>query len=85
MRRYVLALTFVLVVFSSEFSVFSFQRTEGPLMVGSRLETIGNSAVIVIDARHASVAPAAAGAVTAGTGVAFHVLRSGMTLDLARP
>jgi len=41
--------------------------------------------VLVIDARRASVPTASAGAVSAGTGLAFHVLRAGMTLDLARP
>lgn len=52
---------------------------------GTRLDVVGKSAAIVIDARRATVAPASSGAVAAGTGLAFHVLRSGMTLDLARP
>jgi hypothetical protein len=43
------------------------------------------SAVIVIDARGARLPPASSSPIAAGTGLAFHVLRSGMTLDLARP
>jgi cyanophycinase len=49
---------------------------------GTVLEVIGKSAVIVFDARRASVQPAAAGAVIAATGVTMHVLRAGMKLDL---
>ena len=52
---------------------------------GTQLEVVGKSAVIVIDGRHATVAPAEGSPVAAGTGLTFHVLRSGMTLDLARP
>ena len=55
------------------------------IVTGTRIEAIGKSAVLVIDARRASVPAASGGAVSAGTGLAFHVLRSGMTLDLARP
>src|SRR5205814_5842641 len=52
---------------------------------GTRIEAIGKSAVIVIDPRGAKVAAPDSGPVAAGTGLVFHVLRSGMTLDLARP
>jgi len=48
---------------------------------GTRIEALGKSAVIVIDARHASVA--SKDTVGAGTSLALHVLRSGMALDLA--
>ncbi len=49
---------------------------------GSRLEVIGRSTVIVIDGRRAKVADTAKGSVAAGTGLAMHVLRAGMTFDL---
>jgi cyanophycinase len=52
---------------------------------GTQLEAIGKSAVIVIDPRRARVARASGSPVAAGTGLAFHVLRAGMMLDLARP
>lgn len=51
---------------------------------GSIVAAIGSSAVIVIDARRAAVARGPDGAVAGGVGLAFHVLRSGMTFDLAR-
>ena len=72
-------LTFVLLVLSSYGSVLSsgFQQTA--------MEAIGKSAVIVIDPRHTAIVKPGTGPVAAGTGLAFHVLRSGMTLDLARP
>jgi cyanophycinase len=54
------------------------------IMRGSDIEVVGKSAVVVIDARHASIPTAAAGAVDAGTGLALHVLRSGMSMNLAR-
>jgi cyanophycinase len=52
---------------------------------GTTMEAIGKSAVIVIDPRHAAIVKPGTGPVAAGTGLAFHILRSGMTLDLARP
>ena len=60
---------------------------EGTAIVvqGTQMEVVGKSAVIVIDARGAKLPPAASSPIVAGTGLAFHVLRSGMTLDLARP
>lgn len=54
------------------------------IMRGSEIEVIGKSAVVVIDARHAVIPTTVAGAVDAGTGLALHVLRSGMSMDLAR-
>ncbi|MCG8443046.1 MAG: cyanophycinase, partial [Caulobacterales bacterium] len=50
---------------------------------GSRMEVIGRSAVVVVDARRAQVLAADHGDVTAATGLTTHVLRAGMTLDLA--
>jgi cyanophycinase len=50
---------------------------------GTRIEVLGTSAAIVFDARRAHVEPATAGGVAAATGVTVHVLRSGMTWDLA--
>lgn len=60
---------------------------EGTAVVvrGTEIEVVGKSAVIVIDPRGAKVAPSASSPVAAGTGLTFHVLRSGMTLDLAQP
>lgn len=60
---------------------------EGTAVVlqGTLMEVVGKSAVIVIDARGAKLPPASSSPIAAGTALAFHVLRSGMTLDLARP
>ncbi len=57
---------------------------EGTAVVvrGSRFDVIGASSALVVDARGASVAAAAAGDVHAGTGLALHVLRAGMSFDL---
>ena len=49
---------------------------------GSRIDVIGTSSVIVIDARRAKVSETAEGAAAAGTGLTLHVLRAGMSLDL---
>lgn len=51
---------------------------------GSTIEVVGKSAVVVFDARQASVQKADKGAVGAATGVRTHVLRDGMALDLAK-
>jgi cyanophycinase len=60
---------------------------EGTAVVvqGTQLEVVGKSAVLVIDARGAKLPPPSSSPIAAATGIAFHVLRSGMTLDLARP
>ncbi len=57
---------------------------EGTAVVvrGARLEVVGVSSALIVDARGASVPGAAPGAVHAGTGLALHVLRAGMTFDL---
>ncbi len=54
------------------------------IMRGSEIEVVGKSAVVVIDPRHATIPAAAAGTVDAGTGLALHVLRAGMSMNLAR-
>src|SRR3954454_14098553 len=58
-------------------------ESTGVIVRGTRIEAIGKSAVLVIDARHAAVA--SKDTVAAGTGLVLHVLRSGMALDLSRP
>jgi cyanophycinase-like exopeptidase len=57
---------------------------EGTAVVvrGSRIDVIGKSGVIVIDARRAKVSETTKGAAAAGTGLTLHVLRAGMSLDL---
>jgi cyanophycinase len=55
------------------------------IVQGTQIEVVGKSAVIVIDPRGAKMAPSASSPVAAATGLTFHVLRSGMTLDLAQP
>ena len=46
-------------------------------------EVLGESSVVVVDARSAALAPREEGKPLAGTGVALHVLRAGMRFDLA--
>jgi cyanophycinase len=49
---------------------------------GRRIEVVGRSAAVVVDARHARVAPSKTGGVAAATGMTVHVLRAGMSWDL---
>ncbi len=49
---------------------------------GRRFEVVGDSSVVVIDGRRATVRPAADGALAAGTGLTLDVLKPGMTFDL---
>jgi cyanophycinase len=49
---------------------------------GRRFEVLGDSSVVVIDARRAKVGPAVEGALASGTGLKLHVLVAGMTFDL---
>ena len=49
---------------------------------GSRFEVIGESGVIVIDGRRSAIPGTAPGAVHAGSNMALHVLRAGMSFDL---
>jgi cyanophycinase len=51
---------------------------------GRTLEVVGQSAVVILDARRAKVESAAAGAVVAASGVVTSVLREGMTYDFGR-
>jgi cyanophycinase len=48
---------------------------------GTRIEVAGKSAVVVVDARRARVAPSSAGGVAAATGMTLQVLRAGMSWD----
>lgn len=52
------------------------------IVQGDTFEVMGESAVIVFDARGAQVAGAPAGAPAAATGLRLHVLTRGMTFDL---
>ncbi len=54
------------------------------IVSGSRIEVIGKSNVVVIDARKASVQPVGAGQPMAGQQLRVHVLKAGMRLDLGR-
>jgi cyanophycinase len=54
------------------------------IMRGNQIEVVGKSAVVVIDPRHATFPAAAPGEVDAGVGLEMHVLRSGMSMNLAR-
>jgi cyanophycinase len=51
---------------------------------GTEFEAIGKSNIVVIDARKAAVAPAAAGDPIAGRSLTVHVLKAGMKLDLGK-
>ena len=54
------------------------------VVTGDLLEVMGESSVIVFDARDAEVHPRAAGTPSAATGIRSHVLTAGMKLDLER-
>ncbi len=54
------------------------------IVTGSRIEAIGQSSVVVIDARSATVEAAAAGEPIAGRNLTVHVLKAGMRLDLGK-
>ncbi len=58
------------------------ERTAVIVSGGRRFEVVGDSSVVIIDGRRARVGPPAAGALAAGTGLALHVLKPGMTFDL---
>jgi cyanophycinase len=55
------------------------------LVHGGALEVLGEGAVVVVDARAASLAPREPEKPLAATGVALHVLRAGMRFELAPP
>ena len=52
------------------------------ILRGTRIEVVGRSAVVVIDARRAKVPKGSPNDVSAGTGIRVSVLRDGMSLDL---
>ena len=54
------------------------------IVLGNRFEVMGESSVIVFDARDAEVSAEAAASPAAATGMRLHVLTAGMSLDLAR-
>jgi cyanophycinase len=54
------------------------------IVSGTRFEVVGESSVLVIDARRAKVEPRAPGSLSAARDVALHVLTAGMAMDLAR-
>jgi cyanophycinase len=54
------------------------------IVSGSRFEVIGESSVLVIDARRAVVEPRQPGALSAARDVTMHVLTAGMGLDIGR-
>jgi cyanophycinase len=49
---------------------------------GERLDVIGRSSVVIIDARRASIDRVAAGEKVSGTGVRLSVLRAGQSMSL---
>jgi cyanophycinase len=51
---------------------------------GSRFDVVGESSVVVFDARGAAVSKTADGQLSAGTKLTMHVLRAGMGLDLRK-
>ena len=53
------------------------------ILIGTRVEVVGDNNVVLLDARSANVPEGEAGAPSAATGVAMHVLRSGMSYDLS--
>lgn len=57
---------------------FGIDERTALIVVGERVEVLGEGAVVVIDARRASVEPARPQGVSAARGLELHVLRSGM-------
>ena len=51
---------------------------------GPRFEVIGDSSVVVIDARHATVEPRAEGKHSAARDIAIHVLTEGMGMEIGK-
>jgi cyanophycinase len=52
------------------------------IVSGSRFEVIGESSVLVIDARRATIEPRPAGGLSAARNVTIHVLTSGMGMEI---
>ncbi len=53
------------------------------VVTGPRFEVIGDSSVVVIDARRAAVEPRAAGVLSAARGIVTHLLTEGMGMEIA--
>jgi cyanophycinase len=58
------------------------ERTAVILSGGTKAEVVGESTVLVVDARKAKVEPRSAGQHSAARGVTLHVLTSGMTFEI---
>jgi len=54
------------------------------IVAGTRFEVVGESSVLVIDARRATIEPRAPGERSAARHVTMHVLTSGMSLDVGK-
>jgi cyanophycinase len=54
------------------------------IVSGPRFEVVGESSVLVVDARRATVEPREAGKLSAARNVLVHVLTSGMSMDIGR-
>jgi cyanophycinase len=54
------------------------------IVSGGRFEVIGESSVLVVDARRATIEPRAPGSLSAARGVTVHVLTAGMGMDIGR-
>ena len=54
------------------------------IVSGSRFDVVGESSVLVIDARRATVEPRPAGALSAARDISVHVLTAGMGMDIGR-
>jgi cyanophycinase len=52
------------------------------IVSGSRFDVVGESSVVVFDARKAVIEPRTPGQLAAGRGIVMHVLTSGMTFEL---
>lgn len=52
------------------------------IVSGTRFEVLGESSIVVLDARKAVIEPRAPGQLAAGRGILLHVLTNGMTFDL---
>lgn len=52
------------------------------VLVGKKIEVVGKSSILIVDARKSAVAEAAAGDLAAATEVKLHVVRTGQTFDL---
>jgi cyanophycinase len=63
---------------------FGIDERTAAVVSGSRIDVLGPGAVVVFDARHATVEPTEPNAQAAARDLELHVLRGGMFFDLAR-